>query len=82
MSEVLGGGLAHERDIAGEQPHRLLGPRRPQVDLSFDHYVDRERRPAAEAQPPVAVGGGAREGRAAGARALKQIGQYVHRARR
>jgi hypothetical protein len=78
VGQVLGGGLAHERDVAGQQPHRPLGLRGPQVDLALDHDMDGERRPAAEAHAPVPVRVGAREGGTAGARALEQIRQDVH----
>jgi hypothetical protein len=79
VGEVLGRGLAHERDVAGQKSHGVLGPRGPQMHLAFGHDVNGECRPPAEAQAPLAMRGGAGERSAAGAGALQQVRQHVHR---
>ena len=58
-------------DVAWQQPHCPFGLGGPQVDLALDDDMDGQRRSTAEAQPPVPVRSGAREGSAPRARALK-----------
>ncbi len=65
VGQVLRRGVAHQRDVAGQEPHRSVGVRRPQVDLALDDDVDRQRGAAAEAHPPGAMRDGPRESRSA-----------------
>jgi hypothetical protein len=70
--------LADEHDIARQQVECGGWVFDPQVSLSIDERMHRERRAARKPEAPSAVPSGPRERGAASAGPLQQIGQYIH----
>jgi hypothetical protein len=67
------GVLAHEHDVAWQQPQGISRIADPHMNLAVHDRVNREGSACREPQSPLAVRGGARKGRAMGTGALKQI---------